>query len=180
MQRVSDAWRSPIGSTGLSVVNAFFESSQHLKTDEDRRAFARQGLENIKFLYSDTTADDPRVSPLVAEDTSIYFVQQYKGIFCGPFVLRTFAAHLNAIRGAVNVQGLITGDKPHKGGLVLSAVSVCVSAYFRSHCQSHVSLGATCPDIVGDWYGYPGNGPGCQDDKEQGRHAPEDYGPGRR
>jgi hypothetical protein len=177
MQRVSDAYRSSIGSTGLLVVNAFYESKQDAKTDEDRQTFARQGLEGLKFLYSDTTADDG-VSPIVLADTSIYFVQQYKGIFCGPLVLRTFAAHFNAIRGAVDVRGLITGDKPHKGGLVLSAVSVRVCVCFRSCCRPLVSLGATRLDIVGDWCNYPANGPGCQDDEEQGHLAPEDYGSG--
>jgi hypothetical protein len=61
-QRVSDAWRSVIGSTGLAMVNAFFESNDDLVTDEARQHAAQGGLENLKFLYSDTSSGNPLVS----------------------------------------------------------------------------------------------------------------------
>jgi hypothetical protein len=61
-QRVSDTWRTVIGSTGLSVVNTFFESKEDLKTDEARKQVAQEGLEHLKFLYSNTNSDDPLVS----------------------------------------------------------------------------------------------------------------------
>jgi hypothetical protein len=60
-QRVSDSWRSKIGSTGLMVVNSFFEAKDEL-TDEGRRQIAREGLRHNRFLYSNVTSDDPLVS----------------------------------------------------------------------------------------------------------------------
>jgi hypothetical protein len=61
-QRVSDTWRSVIGSTAIAIVNTFFESNKDLESDEDCRAFAAEGLNDLKFLYSNTESDDPRVS----------------------------------------------------------------------------------------------------------------------
>jgi hypothetical protein len=58
-------------------------------------------------------------------------LQEYKGVFCGQFVLRTFAAHLNAIRGAIVVRNLPDAEKADRGGLVLAAVSVRVGACFH-------------------------------------------------
>jgi hypothetical protein len=52
--------------------------------------------------------------------------QQLKGVFQGPFVLCTFAAHLNAIRGYMKIKGLTSVQKLEQGSLVLSAVLVCV------------------------------------------------------
>jgi len=49
--------------------------------------------------------------------------QQYKGIFCGPLVVKTFAHHFTSTRGALKMPGLSV-EKPERGGLVLSAVSV--------------------------------------------------------
>lgn len=61
-QRVSDTWRSVIGSTAIAIVNAFFESNKDLESDEDCKAFAADGLNDLKFLYANTESDDPRVS----------------------------------------------------------------------------------------------------------------------
>jgi hypothetical protein len=59
-QRLSDSWRSVLGSTGVAVVNAFFEAKEDLTTDEERKNFAKDGLKDLKFLYSNTDADDPQ------------------------------------------------------------------------------------------------------------------------
>jgi hypothetical protein len=53
--------------------------------------------------------------------------QKWKGLFRGPFILQTFAAHLSAIEGSVNVPGL--HDKPAPaavGALGMAAASVCI------------------------------------------------------
>jgi hypothetical protein len=49
---LSDTWRSAIGSTGIAVVNTFFESKDDLATDEERKAFAKDGLKDLKFLLA--------------------------------------------------------------------------------------------------------------------------------
>ena len=54
--------------------------------------------------------------------------QLFWGLFCGPLVLHTFAAHLSAISGAVEVDGW--KERPTQSGLVLAAAAV----------SSHVSI----------------------------------------
>jgi hypothetical protein len=63
MQRISDTWRSHIGSTAISVINAFFDSvdvAEEFTTNESRQEFAQNGLENFAFLYSDAASPNPR------------------------------------------------------------------------------------------------------------------------
>ena len=49
-----------IGSNGLAMTNAFFECETDLTTDDDRKTFAKDGLKDLKFLYSNMTAEDPK------------------------------------------------------------------------------------------------------------------------
>jgi hypothetical protein len=53
-QRVSDGWRTVIGSAALSVLNAFFDSDDKYSTNEACQAFAEDALEDLAFLYGDT------------------------------------------------------------------------------------------------------------------------------
>jgi hypothetical protein len=55
-QRISDTWRSVIGSTAIAVVNAYMEADKTLDSDEDRQKFAEEGLKDLKFLYSNTNS----------------------------------------------------------------------------------------------------------------------------
>jgi hypothetical protein len=74
MQRISDTWRSRIGSTAISVVNTFLDSSgvaEELATDESRQEFAKTALESFGFLYSDTESADPKVCDLNKYDTCL-------------------------------------------------------------------------------------------------------------
>jgi len=73
-QRVSDTWRSNIGSTGITVVNMSIESQGDTLTDEERRQLAAEALKNLKFLYSNTESDDPRVSFMMYPEPSLMFV----------------------------------------------------------------------------------------------------------
>ena len=40
------------------MVNTFFESNNELTTDEERKAFAKEGLKDLKFLYSNTDSEN--------------------------------------------------------------------------------------------------------------------------
>jgi len=58
--------------------------------------------------------------------------QKWRGLFCGPLVLRVFAAHLSAIEGSVRVPNLhgehsTKSTKPINavGALGMAAASVC-------------------------------------------------------
>lgn len=53
-QRLSDTWRSVIGSTAIAVINTYMESDKSLQSDEDRREYAKEGLKDLKFLYDNT------------------------------------------------------------------------------------------------------------------------------
>src|SRR5258707_14807430 len=61
-QCVSDTWQSNIGLTGIMVVNMSIELQCNTLTDEEWRQLAVEALKNLKFLYSNTESDDPRVS----------------------------------------------------------------------------------------------------------------------
>lgn len=52
--------------------------------------------------------------------TDLY--QFFKGLFRGPLVLRTFAAHFTAINGTIEIAGW--KDEPARSGLVLAAAAV--------------------------------------------------------
>lgn len=57
-----DSWCNTIGSTGISVVLAFCESQNELaNSDEERVQFAKELLENLRFLYWDANGDDKKV-----------------------------------------------------------------------------------------------------------------------
>lgn len=63
MQRVSDSWRSTIGSTAIAVVLAFLNGNPELKdSDENRQEFAMDYLEHLRFLYKKSDGEDINVS----------------------------------------------------------------------------------------------------------------------
>jgi hypothetical protein len=63
MQRVSDSWRSTMGSTAIAVVLAFLNSNPELKdSDKNRQEFATDYLEHFRFLYQKADGDDINVS----------------------------------------------------------------------------------------------------------------------
>jgi hypothetical protein len=65
MQRVSDSWRSTMGSTAIAVVLAFCNENPELKdSDENRQEFATQYLEHLRFLYQKADGDDTNVTSI--------------------------------------------------------------------------------------------------------------------
>jgi hypothetical protein len=68
MQRVSDSWRSTMGSTAITVVLAFCNEHPDLKnSDINRQEFAKNYLEDFRFLYHKSEGEDVKVS-----NTNIY------------------------------------------------------------------------------------------------------------
>jgi hypothetical protein len=61
-QRISDTWRSRIGSTAIAIINSFFDSAGAFETDESRREFARNALEKFDFIYDDATSSNRKVN----------------------------------------------------------------------------------------------------------------------
>ncbi|KAI0247968.1 hypothetical protein BJV78DRAFT_1285175 [Lactifluus subvellereus] len=108
MQKI---WTAVYGKTIHYTVSTdgpvFAISTAESTTDEGRRTLAKGFLKDLQFLYSNSDSDDP---------------QFFKGIFCGPLVLHTFAAHFISINGAVKVAGLRV-EQP-RSALVLAAAAV--------------------------------------------------------
>ena len=66
LQRVSDSWRSTMGSTAIAVVIAFCNANPELKnSDKNRQEFAAEYLEHLRFLYHKADGDDVKVSTAV-------------------------------------------------------------------------------------------------------------------
>ena len=62
MQRIADSWCSPIGSTGISVLIAFFQAHLDLyPTDSDRQDWAAWYLGKFRFVYKQADGDDKSV-----------------------------------------------------------------------------------------------------------------------
>ena len=65
MQRVSDSWRSTMGSTAIAIVLAFCDGNPDLKdSDENRQEFAAEYLEELRFLYQKSDGNDVKVSSI--------------------------------------------------------------------------------------------------------------------
>ncbi|KAF8799192.1 hypothetical protein BYT27DRAFT_7318611, partial [Phlegmacium glaucopus] len=113
VQRLSDSWHNVIGSTGIAVVLAFLNSQEDLRdSDEERQEFTMHYLKDLRFLYTNSDHNDRK---------------KWRGLFCSPFILQTFAAHLAATESSMRVPGLHGPGKPTPaaiGGLGLSAASV--------------------------------------------------------
>jgi hypothetical protein len=134
VQRLADSWRNVIGSTGISAVLAFCDShSDLLDSDEQRVKFAKECLERYRFLYRDADDNNKKVCHHDADRPFALIIvyandsQTWRGLFCGPFVLQAFAAHLSAIDGSARVPNLHDTPSPNAvGALGLAAASVCV------------------------------------------------------
>ena len=62
MQRVADSWRSPIGSSAIMILIAFFKADpEPYLTNEERQEWAAWYLHHNRFLYKHANGDDPSV-----------------------------------------------------------------------------------------------------------------------
>jgi hypothetical protein len=62
VQRLADSWRNQAGSTGVSTVQSFCDSQELLRdSDLERQEFASYLLEDLRFLYKDSSRDDKTV-----------------------------------------------------------------------------------------------------------------------
>jgi hypothetical protein len=120
----------------MSIIAAFFKTNTKIDSDEARQNFARLALENSKFLYSNSDGDGPEVCMMTMIYCTIFaniFIQGYKGFLRGPFVIQTFSAHFDAVRGSIKVDGLGSPDANNTRpigalGLAAAAVSGMIAA----------------------------------------------------
>ncbi|KAG0701246.1 hypothetical protein DFH29DRAFT_876059 [Suillus ampliporus] len=99
-------WRASSGSTANSVLIAFFALTPKYKTQEAREEYAKEQLEECRFVYEDPDNEEQ------------------PGAFLSEYILRIFASHLTAIAGQVRVDSLVEFGKPgYQTVLALSAVA---------------------------------------------------------
>ncbi|KAH9021374.1 hypothetical protein EDB84DRAFT_1565350 [Lactarius hengduanensis] len=112
VQRATE-WRNAVGSTGLSVVGDFMDSTG-LDTTEARREAAEQLLSNERYIYLKTKD--------VVEDGMA--TVKRAGRYRGPLVTHTLAQCWIDFEGSVEVPGYVDDDNFPYAALVLCATSV--------------------------------------------------------
>ena len=66
MQHISNSWHSPIGSTAIIVLIAFFNSNmEQYATNEIRQGWAAWYLEDFCFAYKDSDGNDKSVHAIL-------------------------------------------------------------------------------------------------------------------
>ncbi|KAG2114748.1 uncharacterized protein F5147DRAFT_677789 [Suillus discolor] len=103
-QRISE-WRGNFGSTAITILMAFFASTDEYETQEARKAYSEYQLEDFRFVYEDPDSED---SP---------------GAFLSEFILRIFATHLDAIHGRQTVDSLDFGLPTYQTALALTTAA---------------------------------------------------------
>ena len=62
VQRLADSWRNVIGSNGIAVLMAFFDTQPNLQnSDKEHIEFAKFYLEDLRFLYKDSKDKNKKV-----------------------------------------------------------------------------------------------------------------------
>ncbi|KAG1718708.1 hypothetical protein EDD22DRAFT_855316 [Suillus occidentalis] len=103
-QRISE-WRGNFGSTAITILMAFFASTDEFKTKEARKDYAEYQLEDSRFVYEDPDNED---SP---------------GAFLSEFILRIFAVQLNATQGRQIIDSLDFGLPGYQTALALTTAA---------------------------------------------------------
>ncbi|EGN97726.1 hypothetical protein SERLA73DRAFT_75373 [Serpula lacrymans var. lacrymans S7.3] len=106
------------GATAYAMVDQLFESEPDFSTYEARQEFSKSMVSDLAFLYANLGDK----------------ISDYRGVFRSPFILQTFASHLNSINGAINVEALRapgtheqssdTDKFPPLGALAMSAAAI--------------------------------------------------------
>ncbi|KAG1887851.1 hypothetical protein F4604DRAFT_1916695 [Suillus subluteus] len=104
-QRISE-WRGNFGSTAITILMAFFASTDEYKTKEACKEYAKYQLEDSRFVYEDPDNED---SP---------------GAFLLEFILRIFAVQLNATQGCQIIDSLNFGLPAYPTALALTTAAM--------------------------------------------------------
>ncbi|KAG2029469.1 hypothetical protein BDR03DRAFT_1018345 [Suillus americanus] len=103
-QRISEC-RGNFGSTAITILMAFFASTDKFKTKEARKDYAEYQLEDSRFVYEDPDNED---SP---------------GAFLSEFILRIFTVQLNATQGCQIIDSLDFGLPGYQTALALTTAA---------------------------------------------------------
>ncbi|KAG1786220.1 uncharacterized protein HD556DRAFT_1449957 [Suillus plorans] len=103
-QRISE-WRGNFGSTAITILMAFFASTDEYKTKGARKEYAKYQLKDSRFVYEDPNNED---SP---------------GAFLSEFILRIFAVQLNATQGHQIIDSLDFGLPAYPTALALTTAA---------------------------------------------------------
>ena len=103
--------------------------------------FAAQYLNQYRFLYRDSDGEQKVCHHNADHHNVSNDPQKWKGLFGGPFIIKTFAAHLSAIDGCIQVPDL--QDTPYTdlnvvGALGMAAASVCALCVHTCRVSDYV------------------------------------------
>ncbi|GBE85561.1 hypothetical protein SCP_0800780 [Sparassis crispa] len=110
-------WRSTFGSTAISVVEAFFSTTPKYLDFAKRPSFAKALLKLSRFAFLSAKGENR---------------SNFTGLFRSPFMLRTFAIHLAAIEGAIDVEGLYSEGSALTVNKAIGALGLTGAAVKRS------------------------------------------------
>ncbi|KAF7966671.1 hypothetical protein HWV62_37521 [Athelia sp. TMB] len=142
-QRLTDAWRTILGSAAIAALTAFFDSNSKFNSDKRRQKFALHLYEKQRYLFQSAEGDNKK---------------RFKGLFHGSFVIQTFAAHLNVISGSQEVLELYAdAGVTHKDRIprVCGALALCAAAVMRA-VALYATDGSTLSSLK-DAKGVPNN-----------------------
>jgi Domain of unknown function (DUF6532) len=154
-QRVNE-WRNALGNTALTLIQTFF-ANNGMATDEARREYAAYTLNGFKFLFSEVLETDGKVrhGPLFFSrwNDSQQCQLKRKGIFNGPLVIQTFAAHFRMTSSAEVVPELGNFRIPFCA-LALAATAVRVFLVYRLLLKNVMLAGRTRIYGLARWPDY--------------------------
>ena len=113
------------------VIATFFVQVSGFSDPKSREAFAATMLDRNRFLFSDSEGDDRKVRTHLFLVLNIISWQAWSGIWRSPFVLQTFASHLNFIAGRYQIPELNSEAITAQGALALAVTA----ASFMKSCK---------------------------------------------
>jgi len=87
VQHLADSWRNVIGSTGIAIILAFFDSQENLQdSDHECQEFTTYYLEDLHFLYRNSSHDNKKVHNYICHSMSSNntILRNGRGSFAAP------------------------------------------------------------------------------------------------
>jgi hypothetical protein len=127
-------WCGGFSIAACSILTTFFAQDADFSDTAAHKDFSRAMLKHNQFIFRDNSGLIPKVSThnYYYETISIVCSKDWTGMWRSPFILQTFALHLNFTFGHVEVPDLNTKSISAQAAfaLAVTAVSDSISAMF--------------------------------------------------
>src|SRR6267154_5706432 len=120
-------WRGGFGVAACSILAAFFTQDTDFLDPEARKEFSQAMLKQNRFIFRDNAGLAPKVSGIIYYySTSILIIcsKAWTGMWRAPFILQTFASHLNFTYGHVEIPNLHTKESSARAAFTLTVAAV--------------------------------------------------------